>query len=397
MEPITLTANGIQFTLKDIHKNKAIPCSCEGYSDKGFCDWKKELLLAPSRTTLTLTEVIFNAKNSSNKGWRLDQSNWKLVDTDGYAYEAKDFCPDRRPPRMTETYHEVSSMTLADFALAFPELEVGKEVASILYSVGDTTLLRFDVNPLRLEALDVFQKVSEAGSGRLGASGQEQGLGTSQTTTIADIEARGVGRTLDRLEELVHTRLYDALTPREVTNLENEIRRTRFRIEQQMRGLSESANAGLSIRLESILEAFDSQLDIVEDKEREARTLDKKVAQLYELSPREFEEYIAELFQALGYENVRLTSAINDSGIDILAERKGMRVAIQCKRYKGKVGSPEVQAFLGAMRHIEAGKGFLVTTGVFSIEAERMTSNQPIELIDGATLGTLIREALHKE
>ena len=94
---------------------------------------------------------------------------------------------------------------------------------------------------------------------------------------------------------------------------------------------------------------------------------------------------------------VILTSPSNDKGVDILAERQGAKIAIQCKKYKGVVGSPALQAFLGAMQHAEAQKGFFVTTGVFSIEAERMASEHPIELIDGSALGRLIREALHKD
>lgn len=81
-----------------------------------------------------------------------------------------------------------------------------------------------------------------------------------------------------------------------------------------------------------------------------------------------------QLFKALGYSKVTLTPSSNDKGVDVLAEYQGIKVAIQCKKYKGLVGSPQIQTFLGAMRHAEAQKGFFITTSVFSIEAEKMAS-----------------------
>ena len=79
-----------------------------------------------------------------------------------------------------------------------------------------------------------------------------------------------------------------------------------------------------------------------------------------------------------------------------MAEHHGIKVAIQCKKYKGVVGSPDIQTFLGAMRHAQAQKGFFVTTSVFSVEAEKMASEHPIELIDGIALADSIQKALSK-
>ena len=116
---------------------------------------------------------------------------------------------------------------------------------------------------------------------------------------------------------------------------------------------------------------------------------------MYELTPREFEEWTADLFSCMGYEKVTLTPQSNDKGIDVLAVKNGLKIAIQCKKFKGVVGSPDVQAFLGAMQNAEVDKGFIITTGTFSIAAEKSTINMPIELYDKISLSNLINIAMN--
>ena len=114
------------------------------------------------------------------------------------------------------------------------------------------------------------------------------------------------------------------------------------------------------------------------------------------LSPSEFEEFVKELLEELGYEKTTQRGRSGDQGADILAEKDGERVAVQCKRYKGKVGTPEVQGLLGAMQSTESQKGFLITTAMFSLHAEKMASEVPIELIDGNKLIEWIAQAKAK-
>ena len=71
----------------------------------------------------------------------------------------------------------------------------------------------------------------------------------------------------------------------------------------------------------------------------------------------------------MGYQRVNLRGRSGDQGVDILAERNGERVAIQCKKYKGVVGPHEVRALMGAMGLADAQRGLLITTGMFSIQA----------------------------
>jgi restriction system protein len=127
----------------------------------------------------------------------------------------------------------------------------------------------------------------------------------------------------------------------------------------------------------------------------QARRADAKLAQLETLTPEGFEEFVAELFEALGFE-VEILGGAGDEGADLRVRRKGLLGVVQCKYSKGKavIGSPELQKFLGTIHHTGSHKGFFVTTRTFSLAAERFVAEHPIELIDGPRLVELVREVL---
>jgi len=105
-----------------------------------------------------------------------------------------------------------------------------------------------------------------------------------------------------------------------------------------------------------------------------------------DLSPREFEEFIANLFTRMGFQT-EVTSYVKDHGADILAERERRdmgreRVVIQVKKYEPRhhVGSREVRDVLGSMGYFKATKAVLVTTSDFTIDAQEQAKGEPIEL-----------------
>jgi restriction system protein len=111
------------------------------------------------------------------------------------------------------------------------------------------------------------------------------------------------------------------------------------------------------------------------------------LAQIRELTPSQFEAYVAyRLFARRGYavDNIRDTK---DGGIDILVtDRQGQQAIVQCKRYRGTVGAPIVRDLYGTMIHHGAAYAYLVTNSTFSEEARIWAKGKPIELIDGRRL-----------
>jgi restriction system protein len=115
-----------------------------------------------------------------------------------------------------------------------------------------------------------------------------------------------------------------------------------------------------------------------------ADTLD--VADLYALSPAEFERYVAWLFRQKGY-SVKVRGRSGDHGVDLELIRPGRPKAIvQCKRYQKTVGPDVVRELFGTLVHERAVHAFLVTTADISDAARQWARYKPITLIDGRTL-----------
>lgn len=101
--------------------------------------------------------------------------------------------------------------------------------------------------------------------------------------------------------------------------------------------------------------------------------LARKPSYLYELSPRDFEELIAEIFARQGFE-VHLTKQTRDGGKDIIAlyNKLGIQTKyiIECKRYTNKpVGIELVQRLAGVRHALSANKAILATTSRFTSPA----------------------------
>jgi restriction system protein len=115
------------------------------------------------------------------------------------------------------------------------------------------------------------------------------------------------------------------------------------------------------------------------------------------ISPFEFEELVATLFNKMGYET-EVTSKTGDFGIDIVAKNEKDIIAIQTKKYaKGNnVGNRDVQRLLGAMQlsQIKANKSILITTSDFTFQAMEQAKEAPIELWDGSYVSSLLRKYL---
>ena len=93
------------------------------------------------------------------------------------------------------------------------------------------------------------------------------------------------------------------------------------------------------------------------------------------IDPRKFEEVIAELLHAKGFE-VNLTKQTRDGGYDILALQKiaglPIKFLVECKRYnKRKVGVDIIRSFCDVIRTEQANKGIIFTTSYFSKDSHK--------------------------
>jgi len=117
------------------------------------------------------------------------------------------------------------------------------------------------------------------------------------------------------------------------------------------------------------------------------------------MSPFQFEEFIAKLFRAMGYQT-EVTKKTGDYGIDVIAKKGNDILAIQCKKYHedNPVGNRDVQRLLGAMRlkGIKANHSVLITTSHFTVQAKEQAEDNAIELWDKHLLHEMVRKYLMK-
>jgi restriction endonuclease Mrr len=99
------------------------------------------------------------------------------------------------------------------------------------------------------------------------------------------------------------------------------------------------------------------------------------------LSGNEFEEYLVNLFENLGY-NVEHTPASNDYGADLVVSKGSERTVIQAKRYSNTVGISSVQEVIGAKNYYQATKCLVVTNNYFTPNAIELAKCNDVELWD---------------
>jgi len=105
------------------------------------------------------------------------------------------------------------------------------------------------------------------------------------------------------------------------------------------------------------------------------------------LTPDQFESFVCDLFEKLGYKAERVGGP-NDGGIDVIARKDGVKHYIQCKKFvTQQVSVGAMRDFYGAVTDkLSDAKAFFITTNVFTLEAEKFAEGKPIELIDGKKL-----------
>lgn len=148
---------------------------------------------------------------------------------------------------------------------------------------------------------------------------------------------------------------------------------------------------------------FDSyeEAEIREEVSNACRNIDRVLLNknaVYDISPRELEELVAEVFSQQGYD-VELTPQTRDGGCDIIATRNisgiPYMVIIECKRYSEghKVDVQLVRSLLGVQSDRKANKAILVTSSLFTKDAREFAQRQEhlISLVDIDDLLRMIR------
>ncbi|MCR8578529.1 restriction endonuclease [Streptomyces sp. Isolate_219] len=121
------------------------------------------------------------------------------------------------------------------------------------------------------------------------------------------------------------------------------------------------------------------------------RDLTHTIAAYQAMGYTEFEHAVADLARRdPAVRKTDVSGGKNDRGLDVLVHlHSGDRYLLQCKRWKGRVGSEEVMKINGTYRDIHDCVGAaIITTSAFTADAERTNAMLPkaLRLIDGRGL-----------
>ena len=106
----------------------------------------------------------------------------------------------------------------------------------------------------------------------------------------------------------------------------------------------------------------------------------------------EFERFIADLLRKLGYQKVEVTPGSGDQGVDVLAEKDGVRYAIQCKCYSADLGNTPVQEVNTGKMIYHCHVGVVVTNRYFTQGARDAAKATGVLLWDRSKLESLIAQ-----
>jgi hypothetical protein len=108
----------------------------------------------------------------------------------------------------------------------------------------------------------------------------------------------------------------------------------------------------------------------------------------------QFEKLIELVYRKLGYDVTRRGGANPDGGIDLIIEKDGRCVAVQCKQWKAwRVGVKPVREFLGALTDADLQQGKFITLCGYTNPAMQFAKRHDIEIVTGVELTQMLESA----
>jgi len=138
--------------------------------------------------------------------------------------------------------------------------------------------------------------------------------------------------------------------------------------------------------LEKILEELKEEIELERfEKNLSGENKYIKMREYSELNGFEFEEYLKELFDKLGYVAVG-TKLSGDQGADVIVMKDSIKSVVQAKKYGGKVTNKAVQEVVAAKAYYNCERAMVVTTGEFTKSAIELALSNNVELWDRIVL-----------
>ncbi|MFT4893069.1 MAG: restriction endonuclease Mrr [Candidatus Nanohaloarchaea archaeon] len=129
----------------------------------------------------------------------------------------------------------------------------------------------------------------------------------------------------------------------------------------------------------------DSKINELESEERKLlENIEKdrvSLGDLEELNGLEFEDFLADLFDKMGY-RAKVTTGSNDQGADLIAKKAHEKLVIQAKHHQNNVSNSAVQEVNTAIDYYDGDRGLVIGTSGFTSSAKELARESKVELWD---------------
>lgn len=129
----------------------------------------------------------------------------------------------------------------------------------------------------------------------------------------------------------------------------------------------------------------------------EGAVSDTDISEADGMEGHEFESYCADLLRKNGFVNVSVTPGSGDQGVDVIAEKEGVRYAVQCKCYSSALGNTPVQEVCAGKSMYNCHVGVVMTNNYFTAGAKQLAEKNGILLWDRDKLQQMIDSAAGTE
>lgn len=110
--------------------------------------------------------------------------------------------------------------------------------------------------------------------------------------------------------------------------------------------------------------------------------MNSKLLDIDAMEGHDFENWCADALRNSGFSNVSVTPGSGDQGVDVLAEKDGVKYAVQCKRYSSDLGNTPVQEVYLGKAFYKCHVGVVLTNQHFTTGAKEAAEASGVLLWD---------------
>ncbi len=191
------------------------------------------------------------------------------------------------------------------------------------------------------------------------------------------------GRIIDQLHKAGIVGPAEGTKPRKILITLNEFERRLNNVDTQLEKEEKNIESDLSENVQ-----YEDKEDILQENTKINAI--ELIGYLDTLDGYNFEKICACILKCNDFYNVDITSGSKDRGVDIIAEKNGMKYAIQCKRYSSNVGNHAIQEVFSGKSIYNADVAVVLTNSYFTQQAEQDARTLCVELWNRSKLLNMI-------